>query len=157
MLRILTLITGLALMGACTQTQVYEEPESLGEFKLRVNYAFADKAVKGPVSRDATPEEWTAAIEATEGVRLDSSDLEAQNPATGEVMRIGGADGDVALFDPESEEWYKKVFSFYKGHSSFDAPRDWDTNQNSPLRRAACAIASQLGAKLVGEEGEEYS
>ncbi len=70
MLRILTLITGLALMGACTQTQVYEEPESLGEFKMRVNYAFADKAVQGPVSRDATPDEWTAAIQNAVDIRL---------------------------------------------------------------------------------------
>ncbi|NVO58658.1 hypothetical protein HW561_23080 [Rhodobacteraceae bacterium B1Z28] len=70
MLRILTLITGLALMGACTQTQVYEEPESLGEFKLRVNYAFADKAVQGPVSRDATPKEWTDAIQNAVDIRL---------------------------------------------------------------------------------------
>ncbi|GAA6162181.1 MULTISPECIES: hypothetical protein [Ruegeria] len=70
MLRILTLITGLALLGACTQTQVYEEPESLGEFKLRVNYAFAEKAVQGPVSRDATPDEWTAAIQNAVDIRL---------------------------------------------------------------------------------------
>ena len=70
MLRILTVVTGLALMGACTQTQVYEPPESLGEFKLRVNYAFADKAVKGPVSRDATPDEWTAAIQNAVDIRL---------------------------------------------------------------------------------------
>ncbi|WP_170388227.1 hypothetical protein [Ruegeria atlantica] len=70
MLRILTLITGLALMGACTQTQLYEEPESLGEFKLRVNYAFADKAVQGPVSRDATPDEWTSAIQNAVDIRL---------------------------------------------------------------------------------------
>ncbi len=70
MLRILTLTTGLALMAACTQTQVYEEPESLGEFKLRVNYAFADKAVQGPVSRDATPQEWTDAIQNAVDIRL---------------------------------------------------------------------------------------
>ncbi|MES0825827.1 hypothetical protein [Ruegeria sp. SCP11] len=70
MLRILTLITGLTLMGACTQTQVYEEPEELGEFKLRVNYAFADKAVQGPVSRDATPDEWTASIQNAVDIRL---------------------------------------------------------------------------------------
>ena len=57
-------------MGACTQTQVYEEPESLGEFKLRVNYAFADKAVQGPVSRDATPDEWTEAIQNAVDIRL---------------------------------------------------------------------------------------
>ncbi len=70
MLRILTLITGLALMGACTQTQLYEEPESLGEFKLRVNYAFAEKAKQGPVSRDATPKEWEDAIQNAVDIRL---------------------------------------------------------------------------------------
>ncbi|MGV6803449.1 MAG: hypothetical protein ACWA49_04520 [Ruegeria sp.] len=70
MLRILTLITGLALMAACTQTQVYEDPEDLGQFKLRVNYAFADKAVQGPVSRDATPQEWTDAIQNAVDIRL---------------------------------------------------------------------------------------
>ncbi|WP_170434797.1 hypothetical protein [Ruegeria arenilitoris] len=70
MLRILTLITGLALVGACTQTQLYEEPEDLGEFKLRVNYAFADKAVQGPVSRDATSQEWTEAIQKAVDIRL---------------------------------------------------------------------------------------
>lgn len=70
MLRILTLITGLALMAACTQTQVYEEPESLGEFKLRVNYAFAEKAKQGPVSRDATPKEWESAIQNAVDIRL---------------------------------------------------------------------------------------
>lgn len=70
MLRILTLITGLALVSACTQTQIDEAPEDLGAFKLRVNYAFADKAVQGPVSRDATPQEWTEAIQKNVDLRL---------------------------------------------------------------------------------------
>ncbi|MEM1075657.1 MAG: hypothetical protein AAGI36_14445 [Pseudomonadota bacterium] len=59
----------LTILG-CTQTEVNEAPENLGEFSLRVNYAFADKAVQGPVSRDATPEEWTAAIQNAIDVRL---------------------------------------------------------------------------------------
>lgn len=70
MIRILTLITGLALLGACTQTLVNEAPEELGEFKLRVNYAFAEKAIKGPVSRDATPQEWTDAIQNAVDIRM---------------------------------------------------------------------------------------
>ena len=70
MQRILTLITGLALLGACTQTQLYEEPESLGEFNLRVNYAYAEKAKQGPVSRDATPKEWEDAIQKAVDTRL---------------------------------------------------------------------------------------
>ncbi len=70
MLRILTLITGLALMGACTQTQLYEEPESLGEFKLVKIVSFADKAKQGPISRDATSQEWTDALENAINIRL---------------------------------------------------------------------------------------
>lgn len=70
MIRILTLLTGLALLGACTETQLNEAPEDLGAFKLRVNYAYAEKAVQGPVSRDATPDEWTAAIQNAVDVRL---------------------------------------------------------------------------------------
>ncbi len=70
MIRILTLITGLFLLGACTETLVNEAPEELGEFKLRVNYAFADKAIKGPVSRDATPQEWADAIQKNVDIRL---------------------------------------------------------------------------------------
>ncbi len=70
MIRILTLTAGLALLGACAPTLVDEAPEELGEFKLRVNYAFADKAVQGPVSRDATPQEWTNAIQNAVDIRM---------------------------------------------------------------------------------------
>lgn len=70
MRKLLILIAGLATLGACTQTLVDEAPEDLGAFKLRVNYAFADKAVQGPVSRDATPQEWTEAIQKAVDIRL---------------------------------------------------------------------------------------
>lgn len=70
MRKLLILIAGLATLGACTPTLVDEAPEDLGAFKLRVNYAFADKAVQGPVSRDATPQEWTEAIQKAVDIRL---------------------------------------------------------------------------------------
>lgn len=62
MIRILALLTGMALLSACTESSVNEPPEELGAFKLRVNYTFAEKAVKGPVSRDATAKEWEIAL-----------------------------------------------------------------------------------------------
>ncbi|MFA3919087.1 hypothetical protein [Ruegeria hyattellae] len=62
MIRTFALAGGLALLAACTQTQIDEKPEDLGDFKLRINHVVADKAVKGPVSRDATPEAWKAAL-----------------------------------------------------------------------------------------------
>ncbi|MEM7061521.1 MAG: hypothetical protein AAF557_28425, partial [Pseudomonadota bacterium] len=70
MIRQLILCTGLALTTACTQTQVYEEPEQLGEFKLRINHVEAHEAVQGPVSRDATSEEWTTALKGAVDTRL---------------------------------------------------------------------------------------
>lgn len=70
MIRILTLLAGLFALTACSPTLVDEPPEKMGAFKLRVNYVFADKAVKGPVSRDATPQEWVSAIENAVDIRL---------------------------------------------------------------------------------------
>ncbi|MEO9650504.1 MAG: hypothetical protein ABJ360_24350 [Roseobacter sp.] len=63
MIRRAFLLAATIALAGCAQTLVDEAPESLGEFKLRVNYAFAEKAVQGPVSRDATPDEWTASIQ----------------------------------------------------------------------------------------------
>ncbi|MCL6284600.1 hypothetical protein M3P21_13775 [Ruegeria sp. 2012CJ41-6] len=62
MIRTFAFAGGLALMAACTQTQIDEAPEDLGDFKLRINHVVSDKAVKGPVSRDASPEQWKAAL-----------------------------------------------------------------------------------------------
>ena len=70
MIRRAVLIICVAALAGCAQTLVDEPVESLGEFNMRVNYVFADKAVKGPVSRDATPAEWTAAIENAVDLRL---------------------------------------------------------------------------------------
>jgi hypothetical protein len=70
MVRRAFLLAVIAALAGCSQTLVDEAPEDLGAFKMRVNYAFADKAVQGPVSRDATPEEWTAAIENAIDLRL---------------------------------------------------------------------------------------
>ena len=70
MIRIFTLLTGMALMAACTPASVNEPSEELGAFKLRVNYTFAEKAVKGPVSRDATAQEWEVALKDALASRL---------------------------------------------------------------------------------------
>lgn len=67
--RAFLMLCAIALSG-CAQTLVDEPAENLGEFKMRVNYVFADKAVKGPVSRDATPAEWTEAIEKAVDLRM---------------------------------------------------------------------------------------
>lgn len=63
MFRLISVLAALLLAAGCTETLMNEEREDLGAFKLRVSYVFADNAVKGPVSRDASPQEWVSAIE----------------------------------------------------------------------------------------------
>lgn len=76
MIRILTLLAGLVLLAACNTGPQDRTPASLGEFKLGHNVVVAQKARQGPISRDATPEEWESTI---------------QNAV---AARFGGFDGD---------------------------------------------------------------
>ncbi|MCE8514180.1 hypothetical protein KBY22_15850 [Ruegeria pomeroyi] len=70
MIRVLTLLTGLALLAACTAATPDEPLEELGAFKLGHNVVVASKAQKGPISRDATAEEWETALKAAVGERF---------------------------------------------------------------------------------------
>ena len=63
MKRILALLTGLAVLAACNTGPQDRTPDSLGEFKLGHNVVVADKMQQGPISRDATPDEWEATIQ----------------------------------------------------------------------------------------------
>lgn len=70
MIRILALLTGMALLAACTAATPEEPLEDLGEFKLGHYVVFAGKAQKGPISRDATAEEWEVALKTAVGERF---------------------------------------------------------------------------------------
>ena len=61
--RTLALTLGLAALSACQTNDLAEPPPPLGEFVLGLNIAVADNVEKVPISRDATPEMWEAAIE----------------------------------------------------------------------------------------------
>ncbi|MBJ6372703.1 hypothetical protein [Sedimentitalea arenosa] len=76
MIRILALLTGLSLLAACNTGPQDRTPSSLGEFKLGHNIVVADKMRQGPISRDATAEEWEETIK------------------TAVQQRFGGFDGD---------------------------------------------------------------
>ena len=64
MFRVFSVLIGLAFLAACaTDTNPYDDPQSdLGAFRLGHNVVVASKAKKGPISRNATPEEWQAAL-----------------------------------------------------------------------------------------------
>ncbi len=51
------------LLAACAGNDLAEPPVDLGEFGLGLNVIVADKVQKVPISRDASVEEWEAAME----------------------------------------------------------------------------------------------
>ena len=62
MSRIFALLTVLALIAGCTGTTPQDPLVSLGEYRLGHNIVVASKAQKGPVSREATEQEWVDAM-----------------------------------------------------------------------------------------------
>lgn len=56
-------LAALALLSACASNDLGAPPVPLGDFALGLNVAVADNAQKVPISREATAEEWEAAME----------------------------------------------------------------------------------------------
>ncbi len=62
LLRSIAFIAALAAVSACQTNDLKEPPVPLGDFALGLNIAVADNLQKVPISRDASKEEWIAAI-----------------------------------------------------------------------------------------------
>jgi hypothetical protein len=62
MIRTTFLLGALALVAACNVGPQDRTPDDLGEFKLGHNVVVASKMRQGPISRDATAEEWQTTI-----------------------------------------------------------------------------------------------
>jgi hypothetical protein len=62
MLRLLGFTAALAVLAACQTNDLKEPPPPLGDFVLGLNIAVADNVQKVPISRDADPKEWEAAV-----------------------------------------------------------------------------------------------
>jgi hypothetical protein len=100
--------------------------------------------------------EWTAAVTKVPGVRLESSDIQAQNPTTGAVISVGGNPGNAAvLFGVGANQSWETCLFFGKRSISFAASNDIESPSN-PVHIAVAALAKELGAQIVGDEGEEY-
>ncbi|MES2666394.1 MAG: hypothetical protein V4712_09865 [Pseudomonadota bacterium] len=52
----------LTLLVACGTNDLAEPPVALGDFALGLNIVVADNVQKVPISRNATPDEWEAAV-----------------------------------------------------------------------------------------------
>jgi hypothetical protein len=63
MFRLMALIGSILVLAACTNPNDLDEaPVDLGDFRLGHNVVVASKMTRGPVSREATPEEWQDAL-----------------------------------------------------------------------------------------------
>lgn len=62
MIRIFALLAILVAIAGCTPATPDEPLVSLGEFSLGHNVVVASKMQKGPISRNATEEEWVTAL-----------------------------------------------------------------------------------------------
>lgn len=62
MLRLIVVLCGVTLLGACVKDNPDKPLADLGEFRLGHNIVVAPKMATGPISRPATKEEWIAAL-----------------------------------------------------------------------------------------------
>ena len=100
-------------------------------------------------------DEWVNAVGNVESVRLgDAATTIVTNPATGEQISNPQIQGVAELFDFGSQAWIA-MFRWFEGRITTRASRDFDTF-NSHQRSVMRALASQLGAQIVGDEGEIY-
>jgi hypothetical protein len=107
---------------------------------------------------DASPialSEWLAAVKAIEGLRLFSAaEHTITNPKTGEVISVDAQVGDAEVFFPDTGEWHS-VFRWHGKSAVFTARFDPTKTSNSAWK-AAVALATRLGALILGDEGEIY-
>jgi len=93
-LRRLVLALGLVLVAACAKNELTDPPANLGSFQLGFAVVVADNMKKVPISRDATVEEWEAALQKA----LDARFKRYQNGT--KLFNIGVAVDGYALAPP---------------------------------------------------------
>ncbi|WP_146168280.1 hypothetical protein [Celeribacter persicus] len=99
--------------------------------------------------------EWMNAVGSVESVRLaDTATTIVTNPVTGEKISNPTAHGTAELFDPNSQTWIA-MFRWFNGRISTPPSPDFETS-NSHQRSVMRALSAQLGAQIVGDEGEIY-
>lgn len=101
-----------------------------------------------------TLSEWEAAVEGVWGVRLASGDTVAANPSTGEVISIQGAVEDAEVFFAAESTW-SPVYRWRMGRISFKGLPSFD-DPDDVVRQKTRMLASALGARIIGDDGEFY-
>jgi hypothetical protein len=100
-------------------------------------------------------DEWKRALSAMEGVRLCVQKANTMTiPGTDEVLTIPHRDGDAEVYFPDEKKWHA-VFNWFNGSATFKADIALEHLPN-PIWTAAVALASELGAVIRGDGGEQY-
>lgn len=78
-IRTVALLGGLALLAACAghADLADDDPDPIGDFRLVHNIVVASNVQRGPLSREATPEEWQEALTEAIDERLGRFDGES--------------------------------------------------------------------------------
>lgn len=108
-------------------------------------------------------EEWISAIKLIDGARILSEETKAVNPVTGVEIVISPNPGDVEvafrsggfLGFGKSETWESFIW-YSRGRASFNATEDIESPDNT-VHKVVAEAARLLSAKIVGDEGEQYS
>lgn len=121
------------------------------QLRAMAYYLHIDRSDEIPIALS----EWQAAVASTDGVRIFKAAANAGiNPKTGEVLSIRAGDGDVEVYFPDSGEWVA-VFRWY-GASAVFSPRGDVIDPTHPTWKAAVLLATTLGARIRGDDGEIY-
>lgn len=97
-------------------------------------------------------DEWRAAVQRNAQFRLASGDAEFENSKTHERIRIPNSGADVEILVPP-DQWVRAFSWSNRGSISF---RAGFLSAHSSLGEAVFALAKELNAIVVGDDGEEY-
>jgi hypothetical protein len=100
-----------------------------------------------------TLSEWESAVSRVGDVRLGSGGSTIVNPKSGDVIAVGGVEGDAEV--NAGGGWHS--FFRWQPSGSISFPYTEDLNAaDSSVRRIVADLASILDAQVVGDEGESY-
>ncbi|WP_242528394.1 hypothetical protein [Novosphingobium sp. PY1] len=129
--------------------RIASEPDDRERSDL-ANFLRIERETRDGEARPISLKEWSEAIDNVDGVRLCVGDASVRNPLTKENVIIPNRGGDAEIFREDCNRWLRVLWWSPHGSIHFTAPESSD----DPLLVTARALAGQLEARIVGDEGE---
>ena len=135
-----------ALGFGCSQQAEEKQPEK-NSYTFTIYIEREDSEITIP--------EWESVVESKDNLRITTQSTEAKNPSTGEIIVLPNMGGDTELFDPESNEWVKRLFWKPSGRVSIKVDESF-LDEKDEIRILITELASSLSANVFDEFGTEY-